>query len=231
MAKVSRSASPWEGWPCEISSLWDSTAVCGGEGRMPPQLPSHHWVLRRSEAFTRTPPHSVSTTLGGGGWHDGCPHFTDRETERQRGMRPPSRSSYEQQMVSGLVGPGRKSLHSHPPLPWLSRLTHDKCFMLTPEGLSPTRGTGEQEEGRKQTKCCGDIFIWTISFPPNLWTQRSHCHLWDGGPVEEAGLLVVGRGCWAGWLHQGGQPGRREPAPGVQQEAEVAGACVRFLSG
>lgn len=68
VAKVSRSASPWEGWPCEINSLWDSTAVCVGVGRMPPQLPGHHWVLRRcSEAFTRTPPSSVSTTLGGWG--------------------------------------------------------------------------------------------------------------------------------------------------------------------
>lgn len=66
VAKVSCSASPWEGWPCEINSLWHSMAVCMGVGRMPPQLPRLHWVLRHcSEGFTHTPPF-FSTTLGGG---------------------------------------------------------------------------------------------------------------------------------------------------------------------
>ena len=38
-------------------------------------------------SHVRLPPLSQHP-LGGGGGHDGCPHFTDKETERQRGMRP-----------------------------------------------------------------------------------------------------------------------------------------------
>lgn len=72
-------------------------------------------------------------------------------------------------------------------------------FHVDPRGPESYQGQENRKRGRKQAKCCGDIFIWTISFPPSLWTV-SHILIFGMGVLSRRrrgswwwGQRVLGR--------------------------------------